>query len=113
MIDWECARKLNPTYEIINAGLDWSGITSCFNKDIFIKIMRAYSTSGGHLNKNILQTAFNAVLGNWINWMVQYRTCLYKTGVRTESIGHRTSESGVKNNYPFKKDHARFNDQYY
>lgn len=70
MIDRECARKLNPTYEIINAGLDWSGITSCFNKDIFIKMMRAYSTSGGHLNKNILQTAFNAVLGNWINWMV-------------------------------------------
>lgn len=70
LIDWECARKLNPTHEIVNAGLDWSGITSSFNKDIFIKMMRAYSKSGGHLDKNILQAAFNAVLGNWINWMV-------------------------------------------
>ena len=70
LIDWECARKLNPTHEIVNAGLDWSGITSSFNKDIFIKMMRAYRTSSGHLDKNILQAAFNAVLGNWINWMV-------------------------------------------
>ena len=70
LIDWECARKLNPTHEIVNAGLDWSGITSSFNKDIFIKMMRTYRTSGGHLDKNILEAAFNAVLGNWINWMV-------------------------------------------
>lgn len=33
-------------------------------------MMKAYRTSGGHLDKNILQAAFNAVLGNWINWMV-------------------------------------------
>ena len=70
LIDWECARKLNPTHEIVNAGLDWSGITSSFNKDIFIKMMQTYRTSGGHLDKNILEAAFNAVLGNWINWMV-------------------------------------------
>ena len=70
LIDWECARKLNPTYEIVNASLDWSGITSSFNKDIFIKMMQTYSAAGENLDKNILQAAFNVVLGNWINWMV-------------------------------------------
>lgn len=69
LIDWECARKLNPTHEIVNACLDWSGITTNFNKDIFLKIIRTYSESGGTLDNNILPAAFNAVLGNWINWM--------------------------------------------
>jgi thiamine kinase-like enzyme len=31
LIDWESARKLNPTYEIVNVALDWSGINSNFN----------------------------------------------------------------------------------
>jgi thiamine kinase-like enzyme len=70
LIDWECARKLNPTYEIVNASLDWSGITTHFNQAIFIKMIQTYSNSGGHLDKTVLEAAFNAVLGNWINWMV-------------------------------------------
>lgn len=32
LIDWECTRKLNPTHEIVNACLDWSGITMQFNR---------------------------------------------------------------------------------
>ncbi len=70
LIDWECARKLNPTHEIVNASLDWSGITTSFNQALFIKMMRAYSAAGGRLDKDLLQAAFNGVLGNWINWMV-------------------------------------------
>lgn len=69
LIDWECARKLNPTHEIVNACLDWSGITTNFNKEMFLKMMQTYSASGGNLDNNILPAAFNAVLGNWINWM--------------------------------------------
>ncbi len=69
LIDWECARKLNPIHEIVNAGLDWSGITTNFNQAIFFKMLKAYSASGGNLDKNTLPAAFNAVLGNWINWM--------------------------------------------
>lgn len=69
LIDWECARKLNPTQEIVNACLDWSGITTNFNKDIFFKMMKTYSASGGNLDNNIVPAAFNAILGNWINWM--------------------------------------------
>lgn len=70
LIDWECARKLNPTHEIVDTCLNWSGITTHFDEELFIKMMRAYTTSGGYLNKDILRAAFNAVQGNWINWMV-------------------------------------------
>ncbi|HBD9275097.1 TPA: aminoglycoside phosphotransferase family protein [Legionella pneumophila] len=70
LIDWECVRKLNPTHEIVDASLNWSGITTHFDEGLFIKMMHTYTTSGGHLNKDLLQAAFNAVQGNWINWMV-------------------------------------------
>lgn len=71
LIDWESARKLNPTYEIINAGLDWSGITTqYFNPSLFSKIVNAYIQAGGCIDKNQLPAAFRAVQGNWINWMV-------------------------------------------
>jgi thiamine kinase-like enzyme len=69
LIDWECARKVNPTHELINAGLDWSGITTKFNKSLFIKMIRTYTASGGVIDRNILGAAFHAVVGNWINWM--------------------------------------------
>jgi Ser/Thr protein kinase RdoA (MazF antagonist) len=70
LIDWECARKLNPTHEIVDASLNWSGIATNFDKTLFTKMMQTYSMAGGRLNKNLLQAAFNGVLGNWINWMV-------------------------------------------
>ena len=70
LIDWECARKLNPTHEVVNASLDWSGITTSFNQALFIEMMRAYTAAGGSLDQSLLQAAFNGVLGNWINWMV-------------------------------------------
>ena len=70
LIDWECARKLNPTHELVDAAFNWSGVASVFNKPLFIKMMRTYVTAGGNIDKNNLQAAFNAVLGNWINWMV-------------------------------------------
>lgn len=33
-------------------------------------MIQTYSNSGGQLDKAVLEAAFNAVLGNWINWMV-------------------------------------------
>lgn len=71
LIDWESARKLNPTYEIINAALDWSGITTeHFNKALFIKMLHAYVLAEGKLDQKHLQAAFHGVLGNWLNWMI-------------------------------------------
>jgi len=71
LIDWESARQLNPTYEIVNVALDWSGITTInFNINLFHKILNSYADSGGIINKKTLNAAFYGVIGNWINWMV-------------------------------------------
>lgn len=71
LIDWESARKLNPTYEIINAALDWSGITSeTFNEHLFIKMIQSYKSAGGKIDQKHVHAAFYGVLGNWLNWMV-------------------------------------------
>jgi len=70
LIDWESARKLNPTYEIINASLDWSGITKEFNKRLFSEMLVAYKQAGGIVEPSSIEAAFYGALGNWINWMV-------------------------------------------
>jgi thiamine kinase-like enzyme len=70
LIDWESARKLNPTYEIVNASLDWSGITTEFNKTVFIKMINAYQEAGGMIERPSFEAAFDGAIGNWINWMV-------------------------------------------
>ncbi|HFL2713454.1 TPA: aminoglycoside phosphotransferase family protein [Legionella pneumophila] len=71
LIDWESAQKLNPTYEMVNCALDWSGITTpLFNKSLFINLLKTYASSGIAINKDHLKAAFYGVLGNWINWLV-------------------------------------------
>lgn len=71
LIDWESARQLNPTYEIINVALDWSGVTTThFNMNLFHKMLNAYTDSGGIIDNRILKATFYGVMGNWINWMV-------------------------------------------
>lgn len=70
LIDWESARKLNPVYEIVNAALDWSGISSKFDKNQFRKMISAYIKAGGIIDERGVEAAFYGVLGNWINWMV-------------------------------------------
>lgn len=97
LIDWECARKLNPTHEIVNACLDWSGITTNFNKDIFLTMMRGYLAAGGNLDNNILPAAFNAILGNWINWMAYNieRACMIESEQKTLGIEQVTQVLGT------------------
>lgn len=70
LIDWESARKLNPTYEIVNAALDWSGVATNFNKELFRKMLYTYQQYGGIVDRCIVEAAFYGVIGNWINWMV-------------------------------------------
>lgn len=70
LIDWESARKLNPTYEIVNAALDWSGVTTDLKINLFYKMLKSYSESGGLIEKRTVEAAFYGVMGNWINWMV-------------------------------------------
>ncbi len=70
LIDWESARKLNPTYEIVNAALDWSGVTTDLNVNLFHEMLKSYAEAGGLIEKQTIKAAFYGVIGNWINWMV-------------------------------------------
>lgn len=70
LIDWESARRVNPTYEIVNACLDWSGITTHFDEILFNQMLKGYQEVGGQIDRTLLAAALNGVLGNWINWLV-------------------------------------------
>ena len=71
LIDWESARKLNPTREIVRTSLGWSGIGSeNFSLPIYTHMLLTYNQSGGMLNITILNAALNAYFGSMINWML-------------------------------------------
>jgi aminoglycoside phosphotransferase (APT) family kinase protein len=71
LIDWESARKLNPTREIVRASLDWSGIgTENFSLPIYAHVLRTYIKSGGVLNKNHVNAALYSLVGSMVNWML-------------------------------------------
>ncbi len=71
IIDWEATHKLNPTQEIVDAALNWSGITaSNFDKNLFINMICEYTKAGGSIEQSNLYFAFLAILNNWLHWMV-------------------------------------------
>lgn len=88
LIDWESARKINPTYEMINAAMDWSGVTTNLNINLFYKMLNAYSESGGVIENHMVQAAFYGVIGNWINWMVyNINRTIHHTDLPQKNIG--------------------------
>lgn len=70
LIDWESARPINPTYELLLEALDWSGITANFETGPFEHFLRAYVNAGGSIIADLVPRAFDAVLGTWVNWML-------------------------------------------
>ena len=70
LIDWESARKLNPTYEALLEALDWSGITSNFDHRLFGQFIAAYKEGGGVLESQSLQASYDCILGDWLNWLM-------------------------------------------
>ena len=70
LIDWECARKLNPTFEIMLEALDWSGIASRFNPELFGKILSAYEAAGGVVEPAAIEASFHGILGDWLTWLM-------------------------------------------
>lgn len=88
LIDWESARKLNPTYEIVNAALDWSGVTTDLKINLFHKMLKSYLESGGLIEKRMVEAAFYGVMGNWINWMVyNINRAINQTDLDQKNIG--------------------------
>lgn len=55
VIDWEFARKLNPTYEELLEGLDWSGITLSFEHGLFKGFLASYVQAGGVIDSTSIQ----------------------------------------------------------
>lgn len=70
VIDWESARWLNPTHEIVLEALDWSGITLDFNEQLFDHIVSVYLKSGGTGEFDEVEAALDCVLGDWLNWLM-------------------------------------------
>ena len=70
VIDWESARWLNATHETLLVALEWSGITSAFDHALFDKFLAAYRVAGGVIEDDYLQSAFDRILGNWLDWLM-------------------------------------------
>lgn len=70
LIDWESARRLNPTYELLLEALDWGGITAHFDARPFTAILRAYVDAGGVIAEDMIPAASDAIQGAWVSWLL-------------------------------------------
>ena len=70
LIDWESARRLNPTYELLLEALDWGGITAHFDARPFTTILRAYVDAGGLIAEEMIPAASDAIQGAWVSWLL-------------------------------------------
>ncbi len=70
LIDWESARRLNPTYELLLEALDWGGITAHFDARPFTTILQAYVDAGGRIVEDMIPAASDAIQGAWVNWLL-------------------------------------------
>lgn len=70
VIDWESARPLNPTYELLQTALEWSGITRQFEPQLFEAFLGAYQQAGGVIEGEYVEAALQAVLGDWLIWLM-------------------------------------------
>jgi thiamine kinase-like enzyme len=70
LIDWESARKLNPTFECVLEALDWSGIGSQFDQGLFEKFLSTYIQEGGAIERDSINASFHCILGDWVNWLM-------------------------------------------
>jgi thiamine kinase-like enzyme len=71
LIDWESARLMNPTQEIVRSSLSWSGCgENNFNIEIYKKMLQTYLQYGGKYNSKHTNAALHSVYGSIINWIL-------------------------------------------
>jgi thiamine kinase-like enzyme len=70
VIDWESARPLNPTYELLQTALEWSGITRQLDAQMFEAFVGEYQEAGGVIQVNFVEPALNTLLGDWLIWLM-------------------------------------------
>lgn len=88
VIDWECARKLNPLYEALDICLNWSGLATTLDVALFMKMVQRYGAAGGVIHKNMIEPALYGVMGGWLNWLVynMERSCSGDTEQRVIGV---------------------------
>jgi thiamine kinase-like enzyme len=70
LIDWESARAINATHDIIQLALDWTGCPSCsINMPDFQMLLRTFKEAGGSIDVELLEDVLWAILGNSLNWL--------------------------------------------
>ena len=105
LIDWESARKLNPTREIVRTSLNWSGIgAEDFSLPLYASMLNTYTKSGGKLNINHVNAALYSMVGSMVNWML-YNIELACTSDVPSTINTATEEIvwAVRTMKKFKK----------
>jgi thiamine kinase-like enzyme len=70
IIDWESARRLNPTYELLLEALDWGGITAHFETGPFVTFLEAYLDAGGRIVASEVPAVADAIQGAWVEWLL-------------------------------------------
>jgi Ser/Thr protein kinase RdoA (MazF antagonist) len=70
IIDWESARHLNPTYEMLLQALNWSGIWSRFEPASFRQFLAGYREAGGLVEEAVVVPSYYCVLGDWVYWLM-------------------------------------------
>jgi protein-tyrosine phosphatase len=70
IIDWERAGKLNPTYEIIQAALDWSGAAWELRPGLFRRMLEAYQDAGGEFEVDAMEASLDYIAGEWLIWLL-------------------------------------------
>ena len=70
LIDWESARRLNPTYELLLEALDWGGITANFETGPFVTFLEAYLDAGGTIVADQVPAVADAIQGAWVEWLL-------------------------------------------
>lgn len=70
LIDWESARRLNPTYELLLEALDWGGITAHFETAPFVTFLEAYLDAGGIIVAAEVPAVADAIQGTWVEWLL-------------------------------------------
>jgi thiamine kinase-like enzyme len=70
LIDWEGAGFINPTAEVVNVAIEWSGITEMlFREDIFSAVIEGYRNGGGCMIKSDMLDAFHGLIGGYLGWL--------------------------------------------
>ncbi len=100
LIDWEGAGLANPTAEIINVAIGWSGETELeFRENIFSAVIEGYCTGGGRMIKSDRRDAFHGLIGGYLAWL-EFNMCRSlessKYNVDAQNVGIKETKLTLK-----------------